>query len=402
MKTLLLPLLFLIFPLISQSEPPEKEIVAGNNQFSFDLFHQLKNQSSSNLFYSPFSISTALAMTYAGASSRTAEQMRKTLYFGEGADFHNNYKKLIHQLISEKDNEFKLRTANGLWAQADYPFHKSYLDLVLSSYNPELKNVDFSKEVERENARININHWVEQKTEDKIKNLLNPDDLSPDTKLVLVNAIYFYGAWNHPFMKHLSDEKNFYLSGKEKVTFPFMNDLSGYNYYEDSELKALEIPYEGSRASLIIFLPREKEGIKKLEEKFNYQYFNSVTTAMMNQEVSISIPKFKMEAKFNLEEKLSSMGMPDAFTPFVSDFSAMSPAADLYISKVIHQAFIKLDEAGTEAAAATAVIMVKETSAKPIEIAKEFRADHPFLFVIRDNKNGSILFMGKMMNPIRA
>jgi serpin B len=401
MKTLLFPVLLLLFPLISKSEIPEKDIVSGNNQFAFDLFHQLRNQSSSNLFYSPFSISTALAMTYAGASSRTAEQMRKTLYFGEGADFHNNYKKLIHQLISEKDNEFKLRTANGLWAQADYPFHKSYLDLVLSAYNPELKNVDFSKEVERENARLDINHWVEKRTEDKIKNLLNPDDLSPDTKLVLVNAIYFYGAWNHPFLKQMSDEKSFFLSGEDKIVVPFMNDHSAYKFYEDAELKALEIPYQDNRASMVIFLPREKDGIKMLEKKFNYQYFNSVTASMMNQEVSVSIPKFKMEAKFNLEEKLSSMGMPDAFTPFVSDFSAMSPAADLYISKVIHQAFIKLDEAGTEAAAATAVIMMKETSARPIEIEKEFRADHPFLFVIRDNSTGSILFIGKLINPTK-
>lgn len=397
MKTLLFPLLLLLFPLISKCELPEKEIIAGNNLFSFDLYHQLKIESNGNLFYSPFSISTALAMTYAGASSRTAEQMRKVLYFGEGESFHEGYKKIIRGLKYE--DECKLQLANGLWAQKDYVFHKSYLDRIRSSYNPELKNVDFEKETERENARLDINQWVEKKTEDKIKNLLNPADLSPDTKLVLVNAIYFYGAWSQPFMKHLSDEKSFYLSGKEKVTFPFMNGKSGYKYYEDEAIKALELPYNRNQASLIILLPRGIDDINKLEEKFDYQYYNDVTSAMMYQEVSVSIPKFKLEAKVNLEEKLSDMGMPDAFKPFISDFSAMSPAADLYISKVIHQAFINLDEAGTEAAAATAVVMVKVTSAKPVDIVKEFRADHPFLFVIRDNSTGSILFMGKMMNP---
>ena len=397
MKTILLPLLILLFPFISKCELPEKEIVAGNNLFAFDLYHQLKKESPGNLFYSPFSISTALAMTYAGASNRTAEQMRTVLYFGEGKGFHLGYRKLIRGL--KYKDECKLQLANGLWAQKDYVFHKSYLDLVLSSYNPELKNVNFEKADERESARLDINQWVEKKTEDKIKNLLIPGDLSSDTRLVLVNAIYFYGAWSHPFMKHMSDEKSFYLTGKDKVTFPFMNGKSGYKYYEDESIKALELPYNLNQASLIIFLPRGIDDINKLEEKFDYQYFKAVTSAMMYQEVSVSIPKFKLEAKVNLEEKLSDMGMSDAFTPFISDFSAMSPAADLYISKVIHQAFIKLDEAGTEAAAATAVMMKGETSAKPIEIAREFRADHPFLFVIRDNATGSILFMGKLMKP---
>jgi serpin B len=397
MKIILLPLFILLFPFISKCELPEKEIIAGNNFFAFDLYHQLKTESTGNLFYSPFSISTALAMTYAGASGRTAEQMRKVLYFGEGESFHYNYKKLIRRLKYE--DECKLQLVNGLWAQKDYVFHKSYLDLVHSSYDPELKNVDFSIATERENARLDINQWVEKRTEDKIKKLLKPDDLCSETKLVLVNAIYFYGTWSQPFMKHLSDEKSFYLSGKEKVTFPFMNGKSGYKYYEDESIKALDLPYNRNQASLIIFLPRGIDDINKLEEKLDYQYFDAVTSAMMFQEVSVSIPKFKLEAKVNLEEKLSDMGMTDAFTPFVSDFSAMSPAADLYISKVIHQAFINLDEAGTEAAAATAVIMTKETSAKPIEVAKEFRADHPFIFVIRDNTTGSILFMGKLMKP---
>ncbi|MCX6286166.1 MAG: serpin family protein [Bacteroidetes bacterium] len=373
-------------------------IVEGNNKFAFKLFNELKNSNSQNLFYSPFSISTALAMTYAGARGETALQMSRTLDFPSGGKFHSDYKYLMEKLKQGSGGSITLDIANGLWAQKDFKFLDSYFELVTSNYSSKLNNVDFKDEMERETTRKSINTWVEQITRDKIKNLISPADLDSQTRLVLVNAIYFYGDWANAFEKQETRPRDFFLSGQVPVNVPFMNERGRYNYFEDTEIQAIEIPYKDNTASMVIFLPNKKEGMDEFEKSFGYKYYADVITAFQSTDVSLSLPKFKTTYKILLAGTLAKMGMPLAFSKDDADFSGMTGNDTLYISEVIHQAFINVDEKGTEAAAATAVIMEAKI-ANPFPQMKFFNADHPFIFLIKDNSTGSILFMGKIMNP---
>ena len=290
-----------------------------------------------------------------------------------------------------------MNIANGLWAQKDLQFLDFYLDIVTSNYSSELKNVDFVDNTSREKTRKDINAWVEQKTNDKIKDLLSQGDLNSMTRLVLVNAIYFYGDWETQFKKSATEPKDFSLLNKNQVKVPFMNEQEIYNYYEDSKIKAVEIPYKDYKASMVIFLPNKKNGITEFEKSFDYKYYQDIIAAFKSHEVRLSMPKFQTTCRIDLGTTLSQMGMPLAFSAN-ADFSGMTGKRDLCISEVIHQAFINVDEKGTEAAAATAVVM-KMTSIRMPDEPKIFNADHPFIFIIKDNTTGSVLFMGKIMNP---
>jgi serpin B len=312
--------------------------------------------------------------------------------------FHSDYKQLLDTINKGADNKIVLNIANGLWAQKDFKFLDSYFRIVRSNYNSELKNVDFTHDSERENARKDINDWVAQKTKDKIKDILSPDALDSFTRLVLVNAIYFYGDWVEPFKKLATEPKDFFLSDGTRVNVPFMNRHGRYNYYEDSNIKAIEMPYMNNKASMVIFLPNEKNGIREFEGSFDYTYYQKIIAAFQFNEIRVSLPKFQATFKIRLGSTLSHMGMPLAFSPSGADFSGMDGKRDLCISEVIHQAFINVDEKGTEAAAATAVVM-KATAMRPSSDLKVFNADHPFIFCIKDNSTGGILFMGKIMNP---
>jgi serpin B len=375
-----------------------QEIVEGNNKFAFKLYKELKSDSDKNLFYSPFSISTALAMVYTGARTETAQQISQTMNFPLGEKFHSDFKQLLNGLNEGTEGKIKLNIANGLWAQKDFNFLDSYFDIVKSNYFSELKNVDFVDNTEREKSRKDINAWVEQKTNDKIKDLLSQDDLNSMTRLVLVNAIYFYGDWETPFKKSATAPKDFFLLNKNQVKAPFMNEQEIYNYYEDSKIKAIEIPYKDNKASMVIFLPNKKNGITEFEKSFDYKYYQDIIAAFQSNEVRLSLPKFQTTYKINLGTTLSQMGMPLAFSPNSADFSGMTGKRDLCISEVIHQAFINVDEKGTEAAAATAVV-IKATAVRMPTEPKIFNADHPFIFIIKDNTTGTILFLGKIMNP---
>ena len=336
-----------LIPLLISANNPQG-IVENNNKFAFKLYNELKTSSDKNLFYSPFSISTALAMVYAGARNETALQISQTMNFQQSEKFHSDYKHLLDRL--DEGTEGK------------------------------------------------INAWVMQKTNDKIKDLLSQSDVDSQTKLVLVNAIYFYGDWATAFEKQATQPKNFFLSDQTQINVPFMNQNGMYNYYEDSEIKAIEIPYKDSKASVVVFLPNTKNGISEFEGSFDYKYYQDILSAFQYNDVRLSLPKFQTTYKIFLGTTLSHMGMPLAFSSSHADFSGMTGKRDLWISEVIHQAFINVDEKGTEAAAATAVIM-KTTSARPSPDMKVFNVDHPFIFLIKDNTTGSILFMGKIMNP---
>ncbi len=374
--------------------------VDGNNNFAFKLFHQMQGGTTgANQFFSPFSISTALSMTYAGARNETALQMSQTLNFQPNEQFHSDYKRLLGKLHEGADGKIKLNIANGLWAQKDFKFLDSFFDIAQSNYNSELRNVDFTDTYNRETTIKEINTWVERNTNNKIKNILSQRDLNALTRLVLVNAIYFYGDWSTPFKKELTKTKAFTLMSGDKDTVPFMNQGGRYNYYEDSKCQAIEIPYKDNKASIVIFLPQLKEGIGGFAKSLDYKYYQEIIGSWQFADVRLSIPKFKTDFKLELSNILSQLGMPLAFSPAGADFSGMTGQRDLYISKVIHQAFIKIDEAGTEAAAATAVAMVLGMAPQHPSEPKYFIADHPFVFLIKDEATGSILFMGTLMKP---
>ena len=388
----------LMFLIGARASDP-KGVAEGNNLFALKLFHELKSGTQDNLFFSPFSISTALAMTYAGARGETALQMMKTLCFSQTEQFHSDYKELVTEITGNAENKIKLNIANGLWANKDFKFLNSYFTLVRSNYFSELKNVDFNSKEATERTRKDINLWVEQKTNNKIKDLLQPVDLPPMTELVLVNAIYFYADWAHPFEKSSTDPGDFHKVDGTILKVPFMHKLSGIQYFEDDKIKAVEIPYKDDKASFMIILPNSFNGIIEFGKIFDYQYYQKVISGMHSTSVRLSFPKFQSTFKISLKPTLSELGMPLAFSSGGADFSGMTGKKNLSISDVIHQAFINVDEAGTEAAAATAVVMKGALAPAPPRNVKIFRADHPFIFCIIDNASGSILFMGTMMDP---
>lgn len=386
-----------LIPLMLNANNPQG-VVEGNNRFAFKLFHQVQGGTTGNQFYSPFSISTALAMVYAGARNETALQMSQTLNFDPSDKFHSDYKHLLGELHEGTEGKIKLNIANGLWAQKDFKFFDAYFDLVKSNYNSELKNVDFTDDSEREATRNEINAWVEKNTNNRIRNILSQRDLNALTRLVLVNAIYFYGDWATPFKKERTKTKDFTLIDGTKDTVPFMNQVGRYNYYEDSKIQAIEIPYNDNKASMVIFLPNTTDGIAEIGKALDYKYYQEIIGSLQSTDVRLSLPKFKMDFRFEMGNTLSQMGMPLAFSQGGADFSGMTGNRDLCISKVIHQAFIKVDEKGTEAAAATVVTMERTMAPQHVE-PKIFNADHPFIFLIKDNITGGILFMGKIMKP---
>ena len=372
-----------------------KNIARDNTLFTLDLYNQLK-MTDGNLFFSPFSISTALAMTYAGACENTAAQMAGTLHFTEKpARLHRAIGDLISQLNAvQKETDVELSIANAIWAQKGYQFLDEFFRIVQQSYQADLKQVDFSSAAE--SARQAINAWVEQQTNEKIKDLLPPKVLNALTRLVLVNAIYFKGFWDNQFKSRDTREMEFWLLTEVAVKVPMMHQEHQFGYWENDWLQIMEMPYKEESLSLIVLLPKEKTGITDLEQKLNFENMMAWQSRLRKRKVIVFFPKFKIESQFSLGQTLALMGMPDAFEPELADFSAMVGQKELYISAVIHKAFLEVNEEGSEAAAATGVV-VSVTSIAPSPPI--FKADHPFVFFIRDNKSQSILFLGRVLNP---
>lgn len=372
-----------------------KNIARDNTLFALDLYNQLK-MTDGNLFFSPFSIFTALAMTWAGARENTAVQMAETLHFTEKpAQFHRAIGDLISQLNAvQKETDVELSIANAIWAQKGYQFLDEFFRIVQQSYQADLKQVDFSSAAE--SARQAINAWVEQQTNEKIKDLLPPKVLNALTRLVLVNAIYFKGFWDNQFKSRDTREMEFWLLTEVAVKVPMMHQEHQFGYWENDWLQIMEMPYKEESLSLIVLLPKEKTGITDLEQKLNFENMMAWQSRLRKRKVIVFFPKFKIESQFSLGQTLALMGMPDAFDPELADFSAMVGQKELYISAVIHKAFLEVNEEGSEAAAATGVV-VGVTSIAPSPPI--FKADHPFVFFIRDNKSQSILFLGRVLNP---
>jgi serpin B len=377
----------------SAPEPPTDlgTLVQGNNQFAFDLYARLAKEPG-NIVVSPYSISTALAMTYAGARGETATEMAKTLHYDLGQErLHPAFADLASKLQKDDGNRpYKLHIANSLWAQKGMPFAPGFLDFCTKHYRGGFKEVDFA--FASEAARKEINAWVMEKTNDKIEDLLKPGVINSQTRLVLANALYFKGTWEMPFPKENTKNGDFEIAPDQKRPVPMMSiNLGRFRYFKGDECQWLELPYKGKRWSMLLGLPHERGSLSTVEKSLTARDIQTALTKLRVHLGPVSLPRFKITKPYSLVEDLKAMGMRAAFA-FNADFSGIAPG--LRITAVEHKAFIDVDEVGTEAAAATAVIM--ELSAPP---RFSFRADHPFLFLIFDRETGTILFQGRVTNP---
>ena len=360
------------------------------NDFSFDLYQRLNINNNENLFFSPYSIFVALAMTYEGSSNDTAEEMKNVLQFPQNNETLLCSFGRIYNLLNQH-KEYTLSTANALWTQEGYPFLLNYLNFIDNYYMGKATDVDFSN---AEIAAQEINQWVEKHTNGKIKDFLAGSDIHPLTKLILTNAIYFKGDWLYQFNREYTNELDFKISPDKTVKVPMMS-LSGaeLNYTENDYVQILKMPYKGEELSMIIVLPKENN-ITDVEKIINRDVLNSWLGSFSQTNVDVSLPKFTMETEYRLKEYLIDMGMQIPFT-MDADFSGMTGNQDLYIEKVIHKAFVEVNEEGTEAAGATSVHVVL----KSIPQSVIFNADHPFMFLIQHKETGTILFIGKVTNP---
>jgi len=379
-------------------------VVEGNNAFALELYQRLKAENAGkNLFFSPFSISTGLAMAYAGARGTTEKQMAQVLHFTlDQKDLHPAFQSMLAQVNpKEGPRECEVHIANALWGQTGYHWLPDFLDLTRARYDAVLNEVDFVRDPG--GARRTINAWAEDRTQGKIRDVLNAGDIDALTRLLLTNAIYFKGDWLEQFEYSRTRVEPFYLTDGKLVLAPLMNQTEHHPYAKAGGVQILELAYKGEELSMVLFLPKKVDGLASLEKSLTSENLQKWTRALEDQEVNVVLPRFAAECGFNMKETLASMGMVDAFMRGKADFSGMNGAVTgeerLFISQVIHKAFIGVNEVGTEAAAVTAATMELLGLPDDIKGPPLFRADHPFLFLIRYNKTGSILFLGRLMNP---
>jgi len=373
-------------------------LVEGNTAFAFELYQALKEKEG-NLFYSPYSISLALAMTYAGARNETAEQMADTLQFMLEQDrLHPAFNWLDAELATRgegaegQDGEgFRLNIVNAIWGQKDYTFLSTFLDVLAENYGAGLRILDFITETEA--SRLAINQWVSDQTEGRIEDLIPQGAIDALTRLVLTNAIYFNAAWEYPFDEDITADGPFYLLDGGQVSVPMMKQTEAFGYTEGEGYQAVELQYDGNELSMVILLP-EAGQFQAFEEGLQPQQVCDIISGLQPTLVALTMPKFEFDSEFSLKDTLAEMGMPIAFSG-EADFSGMTGAPDLCISEVLHKAFVSVDEAGTEAAAATAVVGETGMPGQPVEVT----IDRPFIFLIRDIETGAILFVGRVLNP---
>lgn len=375
-------------------------VADGNTAFAVDLYEHVAGQEDGNFFYSPYSISVALAMTWAGARGQTEQDMASTMHFTLDQDaLHPAVNQLDLALTSRgqgasgaDDEPFRLNIANSIWGQKGKTWEPDFLDTLAVNYGAGLRTLDFN--ADPEGSRDTINGWVEDKTEDRIKDLLPEGSITPNTVMVLTNAIYFNAAWLSPFEKEATRDGDFTLGDGSTATVPFMHQMTSYGYFAGTDFEALEMPYDGGELSMVILLPGEGVGIDGLEGDLD----NALQTSLSGLEdkmVDLSLPKFEFETPLPLTQILKDMGMESAFDAS-ADFSGMDGMGGLAITDVLHKAFVAVNEKGTEAAAATAVV-VGETSAPVADITVS--VDRPFIFLIRDIDTGAVVFLGRVMDP---
>jgi serpin B len=382
-------------------------LVEGNSRFAFELYRLLaKREGNENLFYSPYSISLALAMTYAGARGETEAEMADVFHFMLSQErLHPAFNALDQELAQrgegaegkgDADNEgakgFRLNIANAIWGQEDYRFLGTFLDILAQNYGAGLRTLDFAGSPEE--SRVAINDWVNEQTEGKIEDLIPQGGIGALTRLVLTNAIYFNAAWANPFEEAATREEAFTLLDGREVSVPMMRQSESLGYAAGDGYQAVELPYDGREMSMVIVVPEEGE-FEAFEDSLDAGQVEGIIGQLSRRQVALKMPRFEFDARFSLKEALTALGMPQAFSD-AADFSGVTGKKDLLISDVFHKAFVSVDEAGTEAAAATAVVM-KLTSAAPDSV--EVNVDRPFLFLIRDIETGAILFVGRVVDP---
>ena len=379
-------------------ESAMNDVVRGNNRFAVDLYGKVRDRPG-NLFLSPYSISTALAMTYLGAKGQTARELAETLHFPEQAGaMDSGFAELRKRFdAGGEERPYQLSTANALWGQQGLAYRPEFLKRAEAGFGAGLHPVDFAGNPEA--ARKTINDWVETQTRDKIKDLIDSSAIKKDTDLILTNAIYFKGAWATPFPKSATKDEPF-GNGDKTIPVPMMHLAGSFDYSEDEAagLQVLSLPYSGNELAMVVLLPRKPDGLAGLEASLTGPRLDGWLAKPSNRQVEISMPRFKLERDVELSGVLASLGMRSAFGAG-ADFSGMTEDRRLVLSAVIHKAFADVNEEGTEAAAATAVVMMRMSAMVPRQPPVAFRADHPFLFLIRDVKSGSILFMGRVSNP---
>jgi len=369
------------------NEASLKELVAGNNAFAFDLYQALRTNEC-NLFFSPYSISLALAMTYAGARDNTAIEMAETLHFTLQQDRLHPALNAVGEKLLDRDANIDLTVANALWGQAGYPFLPDFLAVLDTGYDAGLRRADFIGAPE--GARRDINDWVSDATEGKIEDLMGPGTITPDTRLVLANAIYFKGTWKVQFDAKKTEFAPFYRLDGSQVKVPMMRVKEHFPYTEGMDFQAIELPYTGDALSMVILLPRAGM-FEDFEANLSVERLDAILAQLCSEKVQLRMPRFELTSEFSLADTLAELGMPDAFTG-AADFSGMDGTRDLFIGCVAHKAYVSVNEEGTEAAAATGVSMV-------LSLPAMMTIDHPFIFLIRDIETGTILFMGRVVDP---
>lgn len=382
-------LLLIALPTLAADQ--KKQVAIANNAFAIELYMKLAGNKG-NLFFSPFSISSALGMTWAGARGATATEMATAMHFG--ADTHAGLAALGNQFTSRHPG-YQLAVANRLYVKDGFKLLEPFTKLTTEQYGAPVEQVDFSKH----ETRTQANKWVASQTNQRIKDLVPKGVFSADTRLALINAIYFKGTWGTPFDKKATAAVPFFAAGKEVKVQMMYADLmygAGAAVGGSADVEVLELPYAGGEASMVILLPKNRDGLPALEKGLTPEKFNQLTSRLISRPVEVWLPKFKLEQSFGLGATLESMGMPSAFSKDKADFSAMTGTRDLFISAVIHKAFVEVNEEGTEAAAATGVVMGITSIIPPRAV---FRADHPFIFALRDNRTGAVLFLGRVVEP---
>ncbi len=379
------------------------QLVEGNSAFALDLYDRVRQEKANeNLFFSPYSISTALGMTYAGARDQTEQEMARVLHFDLGRDrLHQAFSQLIAAIETAPSSQYQLSTANRCWGQQGDTFEPQFINLIRQNYGSDLEAVDFFNNTEV--ARQRINGWVEEQTQNKIQELLRPGILTDLTSFVLTNAIYFKASWLVTFDPQKTQYEAFTIPSGEQIQVPMMYQQNDFEYAQIENLKILDLPYQGDTLSMTILLPETAAELEALEQRLTpenlQEWLSSLTwpeDANEYIQVQVWLPKFQLTSAFELKDILSMMGMPTAFDGNTANFSGIKSDNSLYLTNVIHKAFIEVNETGTEAAAATAVIGT--TRGAPPSV--EFRADRPFIFLIRHRDSGSILFLGRVVNPL--
>ncbi len=385
----------ILFALLSQNvnAQPESTKNAGNGPFAIDLYKQsVKLQPGKSFCLSPYSIAQSLAMAYTGARNQTRQEMEQVLYFEANYQQNNSRLNALNQLLITNTDSVDFVSANTLWGQKKYTFLPDFMEQLETHFQAPVEKVDFKKKRQRNIAAKTINNWVADQTQNQIQDLVPADALTPDTRLILVNALYFYGLWLDAFNPEHTLNDTFKNAEKES-TLPFMRRLQMTEYYSDDLIQAVALPYKGEKQKLIILLPTEADGLKRLENTLDYNYLNSILSDTRKIRVALSIPRFEIETTVELSELLKQMGLHQAFSD-QADFGGITGTKELRIDKVFHGAKIKVNETGTKAAAGTATVMVRK-SAQIMEIS--FHANHPFIYYVLDSESQTILFTGRFM-----